>query len=182
MNRTEKNEQIEQLRGVLAASPSVFLVDMTGLKVNEVTDLRRKIKGTSGACRVVKNRLAIRAAAGTPSEVLVERFRGPIGVVTTGSDPVAAAKVLDQFVKDHPMLTLRAAAIEGKLAEAEQIKTLASLPGLNELRAMFLGVLNAPATKLLRLLTTPGTQMVRALDERRGQMGGAEGDTPAAEA
>ena len=172
MNRAEKNSQIEDLHSRLVAAGSAFLIDMTGMKVNEVTDLRRKIKATSGSCKVVKNRLAARAAKGTGAESLVGRFKGPIGLVTHPTDPVVLAKVLEDFGKDNPKLAVRAAAVDGKLAEPAEVKILATLPGLPELRATLLGTFNAPASTLVRLLNTPGSQLARALDERRKQLEG----------
>ena len=171
MNRAEKKQQIEEIHGNLSRAGSVFLVDMTGLKVNEVTDLRRRIRAASGGCRVVKNRLAARAAAGTPAEVLGRRFKGPIGVVTHSSDPITVAKVLTDFGRDHPNLQVRAAALSGRLAEAKDVAVLASLPGFEELRAKLLGVLTAPACQLVRLLATPGAQLVRVLDAHHRQAG-----------
>ena len=181
MNKTEKNEQIDQLHGRFQEAPHVFLVDMTGLKVTEVTELRRKIKGASGGCRVVKNRLAARATQGTAVEPLAKRFRGPIGVVSHASDPVSLARILADFGKDHPNLKVRGAAVSGRLAEAAEVATLATLPGFQELRAMLLGVLQAPAGKLVRLLATPGSQLARALDQRREKIsdGGAPEAAPA---
>src|SRR5262245_49099326 len=166
MDRTEKNQLIEQMHGRFQESPHVFLVDMTGLKVTEVTELRRKIKAASGGCRVVKNRLAARATKGTGVEGLAERFRGPIGVVSHASDPIGLARILTDFGKDHPSLKVRAASVSGRVAEAAEVAALATLPGFQELRAMLLGVLQAPAGKLVRLLATPGGQLARALDQR----------------
>lgn len=180
MNRTEKNEQIGELHGQFQEAPYVFLIDMTGLKVTEVTELRRKIKSAAGGCRVVKNRLAARATEGTAAEPLSKRFRGPIGVVSHASDPIGMARILSDFGKDHPNLKVRAAAVSGKVAEATEVAKLATLPGFQELRAMLLGVLQAPASKLVRLLATPGSQLARALDQRREKIGGG-GEAPAAE-
>ena len=178
MNRAEKNEQIEQIHGRFLEASQVFLVDMTGLKVTEVTDLRRRIKSAAGACRVVKNRLAARATKGTGVEVLSNRFRGPIGVVSHATDPVGLARILAEFGKDHPNLKVRAAAVAGRVAEAAEVAQLATLPGFQELRAMLLGVLQAPAASLVRLLAAPGSQLARVLDAHREQM---EEPTAAAE-
>jgi large subunit ribosomal protein L10 len=170
LNRTEKNEQIQQIQEALNAAESVFLVDMTGLKVNDITEFRRRIKAASGACRVVKNRLASRASKGSRAEVLEDRFQGPIGMVTHPSDPITVAKVLAEFSKDYPALQLRVAAVDGRLAEADEMAALAALPGFNELRAMLLGVLSAPASKLVRLMATPASQLARTLDAKKEKM------------
>ena len=167
MNRTEKDAAIQSMHERFAASGGAILVDMTGMQVNEVTELRRRIKGASGRCRVVKNRLAARAAMGTTSEALAKSFKGPLGIVTYQSDMLALAKVLEEFAKDHPKLEVRAAAVDGALATPAQVKALAALPGMPQLRAQLLGLLQTPATTLVRLLNTPGAQLARALEEHR---------------
>ena len=175
MNRAEKTQQIAELHEVFARVGDVFLVDMTGLKVPEVTELRRKIKAAAGSCRVVKNRLAARAVAGTQAGPLAGRFKGPISIVSHASDPITLAKILTDFRRDHPQLQVRAASVSGRMTEAPEVVSLAALPGFNELRARLLGILVAPASTLVRLLATPGSQLARALGARReGMEGGAD--------
>lgn len=172
MNRTEKQEQIEQIATTFSTATGVYLVNLSGLTVPQVTDLRRRIKATKGACRVVKNRLAIRGAKGTLAESLASHFRGPIGVVTHPSEPVTLAKILNDFAKDHPAFALGAAVVAGQVMTGEDVKKLAGLPGLNELRATLLGLFQAPASRLVRVLAAPGQQLARVADERRKQLGG----------
>lgn len=172
MNRTEKQAQIDQIASTFSSAMGVYLVNLSGLTVPQVTDLRRRIKATKGSCLVVKNRLAIRGAKGTAAETLAQHFRGPIGVVTHPSEPISLAKILNDFAKDHPAFSIGAAVVSGRMMSAENVKTLAGLPGLNELRSMLLGVFTAPATRLVRVLAASGQQIARALDERRKQLGG----------
>jgi large subunit ribosomal protein L10 len=172
LNRAEKQEQIDQISGTLSSATGVYLVNLSGLTVPQVTDLRRRIKATKGACRVVKNRLAIRGAKGTAAEALAPHFRGPIGIVTHPSEPVSLAKILNDFAKDHPGFSLGAAVVSGQPMTAEDVKTLARLPGLNELRSMMLGLFLAPASRLVRVLAAPGQQLARVLEQRRKQLGG----------
>jgi large subunit ribosomal protein L10 len=120
---------------------------------------------------VVKNRLALRAVAGTPLEPLHDRFTGPTAVAYNAGDPVALAKALADFAKDNPALTLRVGVVEGRqLVEDKGLEALAKLPGLQELRAQLLSMLQAPASKLVRLLATPGTQLARAVSERQKKL------------
>ncbi len=172
MNRVEKDEQITELTQTFQGAQCVYLVNLAGLTVPQVTDFRRRIKAAKGSCKVVKNRLAVRAAKGTSVEPLVPHFRGPIGVVVHQQEPVTLAKVVSDFAKDHPKFGVGFAVVAGSLMQADDVKKLATLPGLNELRAMLLGVILAPATQLVRVLAAPGQQTARAIDERRKQLGG----------
>jgi large subunit ribosomal protein L10 len=164
MNRTEKKELVEELHQEFEAAPHVVLVDFRGLSVPAATEFRRKVKAAGSRYRVVKNRLALRAAKGTSLEKLESELVGTTGIAWTGDDPVALAKVLVDFAKDYPALELKAGVVAGEqVLDAEGVKTLSAMPALPEMRSSFLGLLQAPATKLVRLLSTPGTQMAQVL-------------------
>ncbi len=171
MNRTEKTAEIEVLRQGFQQAQNAVLVGFAGLTVTQVNELRRKVRDTDSSYRVVKNRLALRAVAGTPLEPRPGRFQGPTAVAYNSGDPVALAKALSEFAKDNPALQLRVGVVEGRqLVEAEGLEALAKLPGLPEIRAQLLSMLQAPAAKLVRLLATPGTQLARALGERQKKL------------
>jgi large subunit ribosomal protein L10 len=173
VNRTEKETRIESLRDGFRSAHNAFLVGFSGLKVSQVEALRRKVRTTSSSYRVVQNRLAIRATAGTPLEALASRFTGSTAVVWNATDPVSLAKVLTEFAKEHPALLLRAAVVEGRqVVEGDGLQALAKLPGLAGLRSQILGLLQSPATRLVRLIGTPGGQIARVVDARRGQLAG----------
>ncbi len=164
MNRTEKQELIDELHKEFEASPHAVLVDFTGLSVPAVTEFRKKMKAAGSRYRVVKNSLALRAAKGTPLEKLGDRLQGATGIAYTGSDPVALAKVLVDFAKDHPALAVKAGVVSGdQLLDAAGVKTLSTMPSLPEMRARLLGLLQTPATQLVRLLGTPATQLARVM-------------------
>jgi len=164
MNKTEKQELIEALHADFTKSPHAILVDFRGLTVPAVTEFRRKVRAGGATYRVVKNTLALRAAKGTALEKLEDKFEGTTGVAYTGSDPVALAKVLVDFAKDNPNLVVKGALVSGsELLDAEGVKALSTMPGLPELRAKLLGLLQAPATNLVRVLNAPGAKMARVL-------------------
>jgi large subunit ribosomal protein L10 len=174
MNRTEKENVIRGLHEEFEKSPHAILVDFRGLSVPAVTEFRRKVRQTGSRYRVVKNTLALRAAQGTPIEKLGAGFDGATGVAYTGGDPVILAKVLVDFAKDHPSLVVKAGLVAGEqVLNADGVKALSSMPSLPELRARLLGVLQAPATKLLRLLNTPPGQLVRVLKAHQDKEEGA---------
>ncbi len=158
-----------------ARVPHVILAAFRGLSVNQAGELRDRIREAGGRYRVIKNRLARRAAAGTPAEPLAERFSGPCGMASHDSDPVSLARALSGFAKKNPEIELLGGLIDSRdLLDAAQIEHLASLPSLDELRAQLLALISTPATTLVRLLSTPGTQLARVLDARGEQAGGGE--------
>ena len=164
MNRTEKAQLIEELHKELESSPHAVLVDFRGLSVPAVTEFRRKMKAAGSHYRVIKNSLALRAAKGTALEKLGDKLQGTTGIAYTKDDPVALAKVLVDFAKDHPQLAVKMGVVSGsQLLDANGVKSLSTMPGLPELRSRLLGLLQAPATQLVRLLGTPATQLARVL-------------------
>ena len=164
MNRTEKQALIDNLHEEFGSSPHAILVDFRGLTVPAVTDFRRKVRQAGSRYRVVKNSLALRAIKDTPLEQLESKFENTTGVAYSGADPVALAKVLVDFAKEHPSLVVKAGVVSGtQMLDAEGVKALSSMPSLPQLRAKLLGVLNAPASQLVRLLNTPAGQLARVL-------------------
>ena len=171
MNRTEKVAVVEGLNKALSATPHVILASFRGLSVNQATELRRAVRRAGGRYRVVKNRLAKLAAPGTPLEQLVDQFAGPCAIATHDSDPVVLAKALSDFTKANPEVELLAGVVDAKeVVDAKGVKRLAGLPGLPELRAQLLSLVQTPATSLVRLLNTPGGQLARAIDARREKL------------
>jgi large subunit ribosomal protein L10 len=164
MNRAEKQVLIDELRTEFGASPHAVLLDFRGLGVNAATEFRRKVRQAGSRYRVVKNSLALRAVKGTPLEGLGPKFEGTTGVAYTATDPVALAKVLVDFQKEHPALTLKGGIVSGtEMLDAEGVKALSTMPSLPELRARLLGLLQTPASQLVRLLNTPASQLARVL-------------------
>lgn len=168
MNRSEKQALIDDLHAEFGRSPHAILVDFRGLSVPAVTEFRRKVRQAGSSYRVVKNSLALRALKDTPLEKLGTKFEGTTGVAYTGTDPVALAKVLVDFAKEHPALAVKGGLVAGsQVLDAEGVKALSAMPSLPELRARLLGMLNAPAAQLLRLLSAPATQLARVLKARQ---------------
>ena len=163
MNRTEKQTAVEQLGKDFEALSGVFAVDFRGLKVDEATELRRKIREAGSKYRVVKNTLALRSVKGTALEPIQAHLKGMTGLAYTDSDPVALAKVLNDFAKDVPVLTFKGGMISGKEVTPEECKQLASLPSRDELLAKFLSVLQAPMQNLLGVLEAPARDLILVL-------------------
>ena len=112
VTKADKVAELEQLERAFKGTESAVVVDFKGLKVPEVTELRRQIRGAKGSYKVVKNTLARRAMKGTAFEALGEHFLGTTAVAYSGQDPVALAKVLTTFAKTAPALKIKAGKVE----------------------------------------------------------------------
>lgn len=170
MNRTEKEEVIGELHAKMAKARAAIVAEPRGLDVETVTALRKKLRDAKIEYRVVKNTLAARAAKGTPVEVVADKFVGPTAIVMSYDDVVAPAKLLVEFMKDRENFAIRGAVVEGKLVDATGVQALAKMPGINELRASIVGVINQPATMLARIIGTPAQQLARVLGARKEQL------------
>ena len=171
MNRAEKIAFVEEMNASFTATPHVILASFRGLTVNQATVLRSRVRAAGGRFKVIKNRLAKRAAPGTPMELLADRLTGPCAVAAHESDPVVLAKVISEFGKKNPELKVLAGVVDGKdLLDEAGVKHLSTLPGLPELRAQILAMIQTPATSLVRLLGTPQSQIARAIDARREKL------------
>ncbi len=173
--RSQKEQLVEEIRQVFGEANSLFLVSLSGLSSNSVNALRATLRKHGAHIRVVKNRLAKRAAADSTVSQLDQYFRGPTAVVYHPKDPVATAKGLVEFQKDNPKVELRAGLIDRTQAVAgAEVKAVADLPTIDQARATLLALVNTPATMLVRLLSTPGTQVARAISENVKKQGGGD--------
>jgi large subunit ribosomal protein L10 len=171
VNRAEKTAAVEELSARFREAPNVILTAFSGLTVQDATELRRRIRAAGGTYRVVKNRLAKRAAAGTHAEELAELLTGPRAIAFHESDPLAIAKVLTEFASDHPQLEVIGGVIDARdVVDPQAVKALATLPSLPELRGQLLALIATPATSLLRAITAPATQVTGVVKARKDKM------------
>jgi large subunit ribosomal protein L10 len=162
VDRTQKQQLVEALQQDLADIGCMVVTHQTGLNVADVTQLRRQVRGAGASFRVTKNRLARRALAGTPFEVLAPLFTGPTAIAFS-RDPLAAAKVVVEFANRNDKLTIIGGGLAGRQLDATAIKELARLPPLDQLRGKLVGLLQAPATRLATVLRAPAAQLARVL-------------------
>jgi large subunit ribosomal protein L10 len=162
VDRTQKQQLVETLRRDLEGTACIVVTHQSGLNVAEATQLRRQVRGAGASYRVTKNRLAKRAIAGTVFESLSRLFTGPTAIAFS-LDPVAAAKVVVEFANRNDKLTIIGGGLAGRQLAADEVKELASLPPLDELRGKLIGLLQTPATRLAVVLQAPAGQIARIL-------------------
>lgn len=169
MNRTQKGEVIEKLRSKAATASIAIVADFKGLKVEEVTPLRVKLRESGVDYHVVKNTLARIALDGTQHAILKDSLKECCAIAFSPGDPVAAAKIIVEFEKSAKNFNKRFASLEGKLLSSEQIDALAKLPAKEVLLAMALGTMNAVPTNFVGLFANILRNVLYALNAIKEQ-------------
>ncbi|MDZ7642382.1 MAG: 50S ribosomal protein L10 [Desulfurivibrio sp.] len=172
MKRTEKEEVVRELDHKFAQANFAVLTDYRGMSVRVMQNLRWELRNNSAEIKVAKNTLLNRAIEGTPFASLHEHLQGNTALTLATGDPVLPAKVLVKFAKDNPQLAIKAAVLDGKALTADDLVALSKLPGLNEMRAQLLGVLNAVPTGFVRVLNgvpQKAVYLLQAIKDQREQ-------------
>jgi len=164
VNRTEKEQIVQELAGRLKETQATFLADYRGINVEQVTNLRRELTQAGVEYRVVKNNLLKLAAQGTPAEDLQAFCAGPTAIALSGDDPVAPAKILSKYAKDIEAFELKAGVLDGKLLSVAEIAALADLPSREEMLAKILSSLNAPASNFVGTMAAIPRSLVQVLN------------------
>lgn len=162
MERSQKEKLVATLHHALDDTVCVVVTHQTGLTVAEVTELRRQMRAAGASFKVTKNRLARLALAGTKFEQLSPLFTGPTAVAFS-RDPVAAAKVAVEFANKNGKLTIVGGSLGDRQLDVAGVRSLATLPSLDQLRAKLVGLLQTPAVRIATVLQAPGAQVARVL-------------------
>jgi large subunit ribosomal protein L10 len=177
MNREEKAALVEEIAAQLTEAGAIFAVDYRGIGVPEAAELRGKLAESDASFRIVKNRLAKRAAENAGTEELTALFEGPTALTLFKGDPVTAAKAIADFARQHRVPTYKGGIMDGAPLEPEQFQRIARLPGLDVLHGQLVGVVSSPISGVARGLS----QMLAGLAGQLGQIqeqglveGGAE--------
>ena len=162
LNLEQKQAVVSEIAAQLGSAQAVIVAEYRGLDVGAVTDLRAKARKSGLYLRVLKNTLARRAVMGTPFEKLSDQMAGPL-MYGIAQDPVAGARVLAAFAKDHEKLVIKGGAMPNTLMSVQDVKALATLPGREELLAKLMGTLQAPIVKLMRTMNEVPGRFARTL-------------------
>jgi len=142
MSKTERQTKVEALTERLGGSPDIYVTDFSGLSVGKITELRRRLRAAGAQYVVVKNTLAQRALAANQVGALDDHLAGPTGLVLAGADPLAAAKVLSEFAKEHQKPKVRVGLVDGRAVDPAYVKRLGELPSREALLGQLAGCLN----------------------------------------
>ena len=163
MDRAQKSEAIEALKGVFDGAGAVVVTHYMGLTVAEMTDLRGRLRKEGATLQVVKNTLAQKALGGASGEAGDALFKGPVAIAFA-PDPVSAAKVVTEYAKTNEKFVVIGALMGQAVLDKKAVAALATLPSLDQLRAQIIGLINAPATKIAGVLQAPAGQLARVFN------------------
>jgi large subunit ribosomal protein L10 len=180
VNKEEKAAAVEEIAQRLGEAEAIFAVDYRGISVTEAAELRSSLREADATFRVVKNRLAKRAAEQAGTNELQDLLDGPIALTFVKGDAVIAAKAIATFARQHDVLEYRGGIMDGEPLDPEKFGAIARLPGLDVLHGQLVGVTASPLTGLTRGLAAMISGLAVGLGQiaEKGLVGG--GDEPAA--
>ena len=162
LNLQEKQAVVAEVAKQVAGAQAIVMAENRGMPVAAMTQLRAKARASGVYFRVVKNTLVRRAVADTPFAPLAEKMVGPLAY-GIGTDPVAVAKVLNDFAKGNDKFVITGGAMPGQVMSAKDISALAALPSREELLARLVGTMQAPIVKLVRTMNEVPGKFVRTV-------------------
>ncbi len=165
----DKKALVAEVNAVAGDSVTAVAAEYRGLTVSEMTELRKEARNAGVYLRVVKNTLARRAVEGTDFECMQDTLKGPLLLAFAKDDPGAAARIIKDFAKEHEALKAVSLSAGGQLLPGSDLAKLADLPTLDQARAMLLGVMVAPMSKLVRTVAEPSAMLARTLSARGAQ-------------
>ena len=165
MNREEKAELIKKLNSTFNNAGVVVVTHQSGLTVDESTDLRVKMREVGAKYQVAKNRIVKLALKDTKYENIIDLFSGPTAIAVS-EDPVSAPKIIFKFAKENDKLSIIGAGLDGKTLSVDEVKQLALLPSLDELRGKIVGLIKSPSQKLASVAIAPAQKLVNVLNAK----------------
>jgi large subunit ribosomal protein L10 len=162
VDRAEKKQCVDSLTGVFKAASSVVVAHYSGMNVAQMQELRRQMRAAGASVRVAKNRLVKIAVQGTQAASIAQLLQGPT-LIAYSDDPVAAPRVAVAFSKDHDKLVILGGVMGTIALNVDAVRSLATLPSLDELRAKLIGLIQAPAAKLARITIAPAAKVARVV-------------------
>ncbi|HEX3940307.1 MAG TPA: 50S ribosomal protein L10 [Acidobacteriaceae bacterium] len=165
LSRQKKAEKVGELAKELEQSTSAIVGTFTKLTVSQDFELRRTVRAAGGRYRVLKNKLAARAAKGSKIEAALQGLKGVSSVAYTSGDPVALAKALSTWVAENAEFTFKLGIVDGKVINVEEVKALATMPGREEMFSRLLFLINAPAQRLATVINATGRDLAVVLNQ-----------------
>ncbi|WDN89297.1 large subunit ribosomal protein L10 [Desulfosarcina sp. BuS5] len=169
MKLEEKKQIVQDLHEKFLKFQVVILTDYKGLDVTKLNTLRRQLREVDSEYRVVKNSLLVRACENTEVELIKDSFTGPSAIAYSYNDPVAPAKVLAAFIKEHTELEIKNGVLNGKVLDLNAIKALSDLPSREVLLGMLLSAANGVPTAFVRALNDVPIKMLNVLQAIKDQ-------------
>lgn len=182
LTREKKAEQVTKLAAELEGSTSAIVGTFAKLTVAQDYNLRKVVREAGGKYRVLKNKLAARAAKGTQVEAALQGLKGVSSVAYTSGDPVALTKAISTWVTENAEFTFKLGIVDGKVISIEEIKQLATMPGKEELFSKLLFLINAPAQRLATVIAATGRDLAVVVNQAVEQSKFAGAAAPVAEA
>jgi large subunit ribosomal protein L10 len=165
ISRAKKTEKVQLLARELETSTTAIVGTFSKLTVAKDFALRKVIREAGGKYRVVKNKLAAVSGQGTPVEAALQGLKGVNSVAFTGGDPVALAKAFAKWAGENAEFRFKLGIVDGKLLSVDEVKSLATMPGKEELFAKLLFLINAPAQRLVTVLSAAGRDLAVVLGQ-----------------
>ena len=165
ISKAKKTEKVQQLAAELQSSTTAIIGTFNKLTVAKDYELRKVIREAGGKYRVVKNKLAAISGTGTQVEAALKGLKGVNSVAFTAGDPVALAKVFAKWAGDNAEFQFKLGIVDGKLLTADDVKSLATMPGKEEIYAKLLFLINAPAQRLVTALNATGRNVAVVLGQ-----------------
>ena len=165
LTKADKAARIDRLAHELEGSTSAIVGTFEKLTVAQDFELRGVVRGAGGRYRVLKNKLAARAAQGTKVEQALQGLKGVSSVAYTSGDPVVLAKALSGWVQENAQFTFKLGIVDGKLISIDEIKQLSTMPGKQELFAKLLFLINSPAQRLATVINATGRDLAVVLNQ-----------------
>ena len=184
LTRAKKAEKVTQLAHELEGSTSAIIGTFAKLTVAQDFELRKTVRAAGGRYRVLKNKLAARAAQGSKIGAALQGLKGVSSVAYTSGDPVALAKALSTWVGDNAEFTFKLGIIDGKVITVEEVKQLATMPGKEELFAKLLFLINSPAQRLATVINATGRDLAVVINQavEKNKFAGAQAPAAAEQA
>lgn len=178
MNRREKQQMVSELQRRIEGFQAAVLTNYRGLNVEQINALRRRLREEKMSYHVIKNTLMKIASKGSELEKLNDYIDGPTAIAISYGDPVSLAKILSDFIKNQPLLEIKAGLVQGKVISSEEVKALANMPSRETMLAQILSAIQTSAALLLGAITSAFQEFLYLLQARIEQL---EKDTPSGE-